>query len=172
MQQVQFINGSLWGALDTIVTPEGDSSPHAGVAWFEVTPQLGKNKISGADVTAQGYVAVRLNDLLYPAIQSNGQGSATIVMTLTGARPSFPARPTRCCKMISATLVTFMSQRLGPGPYDPNARRWGDYSWAALDPDLGSFWLATEYIPPVSSQTMDGRRNWGTRVFQVSAGDQ
>jgi hypothetical protein len=29
--------------------------------------------------------------------------------------------------------------------------------------------MATEYMPPKSSQTQDGRRNWGTRVFQVSA---
>ena len=29
------------------------------------------------------------------------------------------------------------------------------------------FWLATEYIPPVSSQTTDGQTNWGTDVFEV-----
>jgi hypothetical protein len=171
MQQVQFINGALWGALDTIVTPEGDSSPHAGVAWFEVTPQLGKNKISGAVVTAQGYVAVRLNDLLYPAIQANGQGSATIVMTLTGETTV----PSAAYTMLQDDQRHFGDIHVaapGTGTYDPNARRWGDYSWAALDPDLRSFWLATEYIPPKASQTADGRRNWGTRVFQVSAADR
>ena len=48
MQQVQFIDGSLWGALDTVLTPQGDSTQRAGAAWFEVTPQLKNKKISGA----------------------------------------------------------------------------------------------------------------------------
>jgi hypothetical protein len=58
----------------------------------------------------------------------------------------------------------------GTGPYDPNAGRWGDYSWATLDPGGQSFWFATEYIPPLASQTPDRRANWGTRVVQVDAG--
>ena len=57
----------------------------------------------------------------------------------------------------------------GTGPYDPNATRWGDYSWAVLDPSGTAFWFATEYVPPKSSQTPDGRRNWGTRVMEVCA---
>jgi hypothetical protein len=28
--------------------------------------------------------------------------------------------------------------------------------------------MATEYMPPLSSQTADGKRNWGTRVIQVA----
>jgi hypothetical protein len=37
-------------------------------------------------------------------------------------------------------------------------------------PDSGTdaAWLATEYIPPRSSQTTNGRiRNWGTRVLKI-----
>jgi hypothetical protein len=56
----------------------------------------------------------------------------------------------------------------GTGPYDSNATRWGDYSWAVLDSVTDSVWMATEYIPPPSSQTTDQQRNWGTRVLQVS----
>jgi hypothetical protein len=171
MQQVQFINGHLWGALVTVLTPEGDSTTHAGAAWFEVAPQLNNNKISGATIAAQGYVASRGNDLLYPAIQANGQGSATIVMTLTGET----IFPSAVYTMLQDDQLHFGGIHVaasGTGPYDPNATRWGDYSWAALDPSQGSFWLATEYIPPTASQTADGRRNWGTRVFQVSAGDR
>ena len=52
--------------------------------------------------------------------------------------------------------------------YDPNAGRWGDYSWAVMDPSGTSVWGATEYVPPASSQTTDGRRNWGTRVLDIS----
>ena len=53
--------------------------------------------------------------------------------------------------------------------YDPAATRWGDYSWAILAPDGKSFWFATEYMPPRSSQTVNQLRNWGTFVMQVSA---
>ena len=59
----------------------------------------------------------------------------------------------------------------GAGPYDPNAGRWGDYSFAVADPNGRGLWFATEYIPPAASQTTDGRRNWGTRVFEVDARD-
>ena len=38
---------------------------------------------------------------------------------------------------------------------------------AVLDPAGTSAWLATEYMPPRSSQTLDGARNWGTRVLDV-----
>jgi hypothetical protein len=57
----------------------------------------------------------------------------------------------------------------GSTNYDPGSTRWGDYSWAVLDPSGKSVWLATEYVPPKSSQTPDGARNWGTRVMNVSA---
>jgi hypothetical protein len=29
--------------------------------------------------------------------------------------------------------------------------------------------MATEYIPPLSTQTPGGLKNWGTRVFEVAA---
>jgi hypothetical protein len=49
--------------------------------------------------------------------------------------------------------------------------RWGDYSWAQLDPATDTFWLATEYVPPRASQTTDHVRNWGTEVLQVKVSD-
>jgi hypothetical protein len=39
-----------------------------------------------------------------------------------------------------------------------------------MDPGGSSVWLATEYVPPKASQTVDGKRNWGTRVLDVPAG--
>jgi hypothetical protein len=37
-----------------------------------------------------------------------------------------------------------------------------------LDPAASHrIWLANEYIPPLSSQTVDGQQNWGTRVYAV-----
>jgi len=59
----------------------------------------------------------------------------------------------------------------GSGPYirsPANAPRWGDYSFAVPDSGTDAAWLATEYIPPRSSQTTNGRiRNWGTRVLKI-----
>jgi hypothetical protein len=55
----------------------------------------------------------------------------------------------------------------GTGPYFKQSTRWGDYSWAVLDPAAHQVWMANEYIPPKSSQTPDGQQNWGTRVYAV-----
>jgi hypothetical protein len=58
----------------------------------------------------------------------------------------------------------------GTGPYFVRPKqfgRWGDYSWAQLDPATDTFWLAAEYVPPLASQTTDHVRNWGTEVLQV-----
>jgi hypothetical protein len=58
----------------------------------------------------------------------------------------------------------------GTGPYAVTSTRWGDYSWAVIDPSGNGVWVATEYIPPLASQTPDRLSNWGTRVFEVAAG--
>ena len=62
---------------------------------------------------------------------------------------------------------------LGSGPHFSfadappfNSPRWGDYSWAAPDPQSGQIWMATEYIPPTSE--WDGFDNWGTYIFAVN----
>ncbi len=116
----------------------------------------------------QGYVASAGNYLLYPAIQASPDGTAAMVMTLSGSN----YYPSVVYTLMGAQQNHFGAIHIaanGTGPYDPTATRWGDYSWAILSPDGQSFWMATEYIPPKSSQTTDGLRNWGTRVIQVSA---
>ncbi len=42
MQQVQYIDGYVWGALDTSVTIPNDPAARAGAAWFQLTPTLSK----------------------------------------------------------------------------------------------------------------------------------
>ncbi|HZS78847.1 MAG TPA: hypothetical protein VFA41_19710 [Ktedonobacteraceae bacterium] len=170
MQQVQFINGNLWGELDTAVTIPNDTAERAGAAWFDVNPHLQSNGtiIGGASIVKQGYVASAGNYLLYPAIQASPDGTAAMVMTLSGSN----YYPSVVYTLMGAQQNHFGAIHIaanGTGPYDPTATRWGDYSWAILSPDGQSFWMATEYIPPKSSQTTDGLRNWGTRVIQVSA---
>jgi hypothetical protein len=47
-----------------------------------------------------------------------------------------------------------------------NSARWGDYSWASIDPGTNGIWLATEYTPPAPDQ--DPIDNWGTYIFKLS----
>ena len=170
MQQVQYINGDLWGELTTAVTIPHDTAERAGAAWFDVNPHLNGNVIGGAAIDKQGYVVLKGNYLIYPAVQSSSNGTAAMIMTLSG--------PTLYASVVYTVLLEGQSSfgdlhvaATGTGPYlyKPNPSRWGDYSWAILSPDGNSFWMATEYVPPKSSQTTDGKQNWGTRVIQVSA---
>jgi hypothetical protein len=167
MQQTQFIGGEIWGQLDTAITPEDDTTVRAGAAWFRVHPVLNGSRIGGATITGQGYVASTGEYVLYPAIQADGNGHAAMVLTLTGSKRFASA----AYAVLSGDGSEFGEPKMaaaGTGPYDPAATRWGDYSWAVLDPSSDSVWMATEYMPPVSSQTADGLRNWGTRVLQLS----
>jgi hypothetical protein len=167
MQQVQYIGGDVWGALDTSVTIPNDPAPRAGAAWFDVRPTISKDVITAAAAHRHGYVALAGNYLLYPAIQAAPSGKAVMTMTVSGQR-NFPSA---AYSVLPGGATSFGGVTVAaPGTtfYDPAATRWGDYSWAVLDPSGQSVWLATEYMPPKSSQTTDGLRNWGTRVFEVS----
>ncbi len=170
MQQVQYIQGTLWGALATAVTIPNDPSERAGVAWFAVNPHLNGSGtvLGGAKIVNQNYVAASGNYLLYPAIQASPSGVVAMVMSLTGPT-YFPSAVYTVLQNGHSNFGAVHIAAAGTGPYDPSATRWGDYSWITLSPNGKSFWMATEYVPPVSSQTTDGLRNWGTRVLQVSA---
>jgi hypothetical protein len=169
MQQAQFINGTIWGELDTALALPHDPILRTAAAWFKVSPSVAGGTLASATMTAQGYLAVRGNFVLYPALQADAAGNAAMVFTLSGAD--------RFASAAFATMVSGQSNfsgvtvaAAGTGPYDPKATRWGDYSWAQLDPANDTVWLATEYVPPVSSQTTTGQRNWGTEVLQVRLG--
>ena len=170
MQQVQFIDGDLWGELSTALTLPGDPTQLSANAWFKIHPRVRDDQISDADIIRQGYLASPGNFLSYPALQVSPNGSVAIVFTLSG--PNFFA--SAAYSRLSEDGKSFGPIKiaaLGSGPYDPNATRWGDYSWAVADPDGEGIWLATEYIPPPDRQTVDGLRNWGTRVFEVSTSE-
>lgn len=61
MQQAQFINGHLYAALDTSISPVGDSAMRDGVAWFQVKPLLSAGTIADGTVKRQGYIAAAGN---------------------------------------------------------------------------------------------------------------
>ena len=166
MQQTQFINGQIWGELDTAIVPAGDTVQRAGAAWFRVQPELSGNKLKSAAMSSQGYIAVSGKDVLYPAVQADGQGHAAVVFTLVGPH-MFPSAAYATLKEDESGFGRPIVAATGSGPYNASPKRWGDYSWAVLDPNSESVWMATEYMPPKSSQTTNGRRPWGTRVIQV-----
>jgi hypothetical protein len=169
LQQTQFIGGELWGELGTSVTIPGDPAARDGAAWFAVRPTLNGKRIGRVVIDRQGYVVASHQNVLYPALQADATGRAAMVFTLTGANrfPSaaFATLPANGSDFGSPTVAA-----AGTGPYDPDATRWGDYSFAVLDPTAAAVWLATEYIPPAASQTSTRQRNWGTRVIEVNLG--
>jgi hypothetical protein len=167
MQQAQFINGSLWGELGTSVTIAGDATARAGAAWFQVHPKLSGGKISAAALKRQGYVVSPRGYVIYPALQADTAGRAAMVFTLTSTS-RYPSAAFATLTAIGATFSAPTVYGAGTGPYDPAATRWGDYSWAVLSPNADAVWIATEYVPPVSSQTATRLRNWGTRTAEVN----
>ena len=170
MQQTQFINGNVWGELDTAVSISGDSAVRAGAAWFEVNPSLDNAGVltSSTSIVNQGFVASKGNYLLYPALQVSPSGSAGMVLTLSGVN-HFPSAVYTVMRQGQNSFGNINIAGFGTTFYSPTSTRWGDYSWAVLAPDGRSFWFATEYMPPRSSQTVDQLQDWGTFVLQVAA---
>ena len=169
MQQTEFAGGRVWGELTTAVQPTGDSSVRAGGAWFQVRPVLGTTGITGASIVRQGYIASAGKYEIYPAVQPDAAGDAAVVFTLV-SKTQFPSAAYAILKAGGSNFGPPVVVASGTGPYDPKATRWGDYSFAVPDDTSDSAWLATEYVPPKSSQTTTGLRNWGTRVLEVPLG--
>ncbi len=169
MQQTASAGGTVWGELTTAVLPAGDSAVRAGGAWFQVKPHLGTAGITGASIVRQGYIAAAGRYLIYPAVQPDAAGNAAAVFTLTSST-RFPSAAYATLEAGSDEFGTPVVAAGGSGPYDPKAGRWGDYSFAVPDDQSDAAWVATEYVPPKSSQTTNGARNWGTRVIEVPLG--
>jgi hypothetical protein len=166
MQQVQNIGGALWGELTTSVTISGDSTARDGAAWFEVSPSIVNGHVH-ASLLNQGYVVRKGAYVIYPALQVDAAGRGAMVFTLSSST-NYASAAYSTLNSGSTQFGSPVIAAAGTGPYDPKATRWGDYSWAVLDPATDTFWLSTEYIPPASSQTSTGRRNWGTRVIELA----
>ena len=149
----------LWTALDSAVRPRGDTADRDGAAWFAIDPVR-------QQVTSQGYVAARSAYLLYPAVLAPRFGRPAMVFTVPGDHIHQAAAFTT----LGSNTIRIVAP--GSGPHESfsdtppfNQARWGDYSFAAADPDGRGIWLATEYIPPAPFQ--NGFDNWGTYVFEV-----
>lgn len=169
MQQTETAGGTIWGELNTAVTPTGDTSPREGAAWFQVRPRLANGAVVGGSMVRQGYVAVRGKYLMYPAVQPDAAGNAAVVFTET-SRSMFPSAAYATLRAGASNFGAPVVSAAGQGPYFRKSIRWGDYSFAVPATESDSAWLSTEYVPAKSSQTTDGQQNWGTRVVEVPLG--
>src|SRR5262249_57822948 len=81
MQQVDYANGKLWGALDTTVSFDSDTSHNrAGIAWYIVKPDTSSGSLS-AKIAMQGTYGLPGKDLTYPAIGVTASGPGGVAMT-------------------------------------------------------------------------------------------
>jgi hypothetical protein len=170
INQTQFVNGDIWGSLTTAVTIPNDTASHSGAAWFRVHPTVGGSPsvLKSASIRQQGYVSLKGNDIFYPAVAVAPNGAAAMAFTLSGPThyPS-PAYSSLAPGASDFSAPTFAVHATSPYVTSGARTRWGDYSWAVLDPAGDSFWFSTAYVPPKASQTQDGKRNWGTRVLHL-----
>jgi hypothetical protein len=155
LQTCQFVSGDTWCALSTAINIKNDSATRDGVAWFKLS--------TSGSIAAQGYVASIGNYLIYPAIVHSASGSTGIVFTLTSGSINPSAAYVFASSGTAFGGVHIASRGTAPST-DGNAR-WGDYSFATLDPNGTDLWMATEYVPP---GFQDPVINYGTRIFEVA----
>src|SRR6185312_8247567 len=171
MQQTVFSAGKVWSALTTIVAVGNDPVPHAGIAYFAVSPSISAEGSLKAEVTRQGYIAIHDADVFHPALSVDANGNGIVAFTLTGAE-YYPSAAIASLTPAGAGNVQIVAP--GAAPHDgfsgyryfgaESAARTGDYSAATLD-DHGAVWIAAEYIP-LAPRTL--LANWGTFIAQVS----
>ena len=149
----------LWTALDAAVTPAGDTTVRDGAAWFAID-------VGSQSIAQQGYVTAAGAYLLYPAIGAPQFGTPVAVFTITSKH----INPSAAYTALGSNRIITVASGAGAhvsfaGPLF-NQPRWGDYSFAQVDPSGAGVWLSTEYIPPARNQ--DPIDNWGTDMFQVN----
>jgi hypothetical protein len=168
MQQVDFANGKLWGALDTAVAPDG-SANRAGIEYFVGNPNAGK-------LVTQGYLGAAGHDFTYPAIGVTASGRGVMAFTDTGDS-TFPSAAYAAIDALAGVSAwndvpggqgaatddgfTGYKQQLFPNRIRP---RWGDYGAAAVDGN--SVWVASEYIAGTCNFI-----DWGGPFFAGGTGD-
>lgn len=149
----------LWTALDAAVTPRGDSTARDSAAWFQID-------VGSLSIARQGYVTARGAHLLYPAVGAPQFGSPVVVFTITSKTINPSAAYTVLGSNRIRTVATGTDPHKSFSDVQFDEARWGDYSFAQVDPSGLGIWLATEYIPPAADQ--DPLDNWGTYVFKVN----
>lgn len=183
MQQVEFVNGNLFGALDSAVAFGGDPVTRDGAAWFEIHTDANArgNHLSG-HVIDHGVVGVRGAFILNPAIVVTTRWTIGLGFSVTSPtlNPSsaFAVRAAGSRRFGSVHITA-----LGAGPDigftcqgafvgTGQECRWGDYSWSTLDPNGRDMWMASENtVSDVATQSAGVQTNWGNQMWEVSGSD-
>jgi hypothetical protein len=135
-----------------------------GAAYVVLSPVV-RSGVLGMSVVRQGYLAVRQNHLLRPAIAVNAKGKGAIAVTLVGPGyfPSAAFIPVDGYPNGQTVFVAAAGTAPQDGftGYEGSPARWGDYSTATVAPD-GSVWMIMQYIPADAPRTEAA--NWGTYV--------
>ena len=182
MNQVVYTGGRLYSALGTGVRV--GNSTRSGVLWVNVAPQVEKGVLKEAEVKKSGYIALRNNDVIYPAVGVSASGKVVMAATVTG-KDHYPSASYTVLNDPNPT-VKIISE--GVGPQDGfteypviggDRSRWGDYGAIAMDGN--TLWLASETIEQSCTLTeyltgsigsCGGTRtalaNWGTRVSSLN----
>jgi hypothetical protein len=186
MQQVTWVNGTLWGALDTALSIS--SAKQAGIEWFAVAPTSSSGSIS-ATLTNQGYLGLGNDNLIYPAIGITSGGTGVMAFTVVGS-DFYPSAGYATITSAGVGAVHIAAPGLGPDDGFTNYKifgvtpgiarpRWGDYGAAV--PFGSNVWIASEYIGQSCDfstyknsnfrcgNTRTALANWGTRVSLVAA---
>ena len=182
MNQVVFTGGHLFSAIGTGVNVGG--STRAGVLWFNVQPTVAGGVLTTASQQS-GYVAIRGNNVTYPAVGVSSTGKVVMAATVTGN----DHYPSASYTVISDANPTVRIISEGVGPADgftsygafvgfPPRTRWGDYGAVAMDGTR--LWLASETIEQACTLgeylsgaigscggTRTALANWGTRVSSL-----
>jgi hypothetical protein len=188
MQQVTWVNGSLWGALDTGLNTSNHKQ--AGIEWFKVSANGGS---AGAKLANSGYVGLGNDNLTYPAIGITAGGNGVMAFTVVGSN-FFPSAGYALIGNGGVGDVHIAAAGQGPDDGFTNYRffanppnftarpRWGDYGAAV--PWGNNVWIASEYIGQTCSLqdylnqnlglftcglTRTALANWDTRISLVSA---
>lgn len=173
MLQTTYVNGQLWGALDTALNGK------AGIEYFIVQANSGQ-------VVKTAYLGLAGNNLTYPAIGVTPSGRGVVAFTVLGPDHFPSAGYAGLDNEEGAGPVKIIIE--GAGPDDGfsgykvfgNRTRWGDYGATAVVGD--SIWMASEYIgqtcsfaeynTPTTFGSCGGTRtvlaNWDTRISVVT----
>jgi hypothetical protein len=186
MQQVTWVNGRLWGALDTAL--KVSSGKQAGIEWFAVAPTSAPGALFTTLVNS-GYLGLGNDNLSYPALGMTASGTGVMGFTVLGAN-YYPSAGyvTMTADGPSAVHVAaagagpddgFSNYKLFGNPPGTVRARWGDYGAAV--PVGGNVWIASELIDQTCSfatwqatnfrcgNTRTALANWSTRISQVTA---
>ncbi len=186
MQQVTWVHGALWGAIDTGLAIS--NSKQAGIEWVKVSPSTATGSVA-ATLANQGYVGLGNDNLTYPAIGITNGGTGVMAFTVLGT-DFYPSAgyATITSSGVGAIHIAaagagpddgFTNYKLFGNPPGTTRPRWGDYGAAV--PVGSNVWIASEYIGQSCNfteylntafrcgNTRTALANWDTRISEVAA---